>query len=213
MSDLMVLAERYAAFTIRAERLQAAMDAIAKAEPDVEMCAMIDSLKVRRDKELTDRASIQLEMMKLLDEMKGDTPSRESLGSPRMMTSKTASRMTSPTKGIILKGEPKPIDGGMRMIPRKGSDPSDKMISPIMEDDRMCIYEICPMMTGDEWPDCKKCPYADGTEGDERMRCETEGCRNPAIPRWVNGHECAFCEGCWKTFMRGVELGTKIGGI
>lgn len=45
------------------------------------------------------------------------------------------------------------------------------------------------------------------------MRCETEGCRNPAIPRWVNGHECAFCEGCYKTFMRGVELGTKIGGI
>lgn len=45
------------------------------------------------------------------------------------------------------------------------------------------------------------------------MRCETEGCRNTAIPRWVNGRECAFCEGCYKTFMRGVELGTKIGGI
>lgn len=71
MSDLMVLAERYAAFTIRAERLQAAMDAIAKAGPDVEMCAMIDSLKVRRDKEFTDRASIQLEMMNLLNDMKG----------------------------------------------------------------------------------------------------------------------------------------------
>lgn len=109
MSDLMVLAERYAAFTIRAERLQAAMDAIAKAEPDVEMCAMIDSLKARRDKELKDRASIQLEMMNLLNDMRGGN--------------------------------------------------------------RMCIYEICPMMTGGEWPDCKKCPYADGTEGDERMDC------------------------------------------
>ena len=148
MSDLMVLAERYAAFTIRAERLQAAMDAIAKAEPDVEMYAMIDSLKVRRDKELTDRASIQLEMMKLLDEMRGGTPSRESLGGPRMMTSKTASRISGPSKVIIPKGEPKPIDGG----------------------NRMCGYEICPMMNGDKWPDCSKCPYADGTEGGERMR-------------------------------------------
>ena len=147
MSDLMVLAERYAAFTIRAERLQAAMDAIARAEPDVEMYAMIDSLKVRRDKELTDRASIQLEMMNLLDEMRGGTPSHDSLGSPRVMTSKTASRISGPSKVIILKGEPKSIDGG----------------------NRMCGYEICPMMNGDKWPDCKKCPYADGTEGGERM--------------------------------------------
>lgn len=108
MSDPIVLMERYAAFKMRADRLQAAMDAIAKAEPDVEMCAMADSLKVKRDRILLDCASIQLEMANLLNDMKGGN--------------------------------------------------------------RMCIYEICPMMTGGEWPDCKTCPYADGTEGDERMR-------------------------------------------
>lgn len=109
MSDPIVLMERYAAFKTRADRLQAAMDAISKAEPDVEMIAMADSLKVKRDRILLDCASIQLEMANLLNDMKGGN--------------------------------------------------------------RMCIYEICPMMTGGEWPDCKKCPYADGTEGDERMDC------------------------------------------
>ena len=56
------------------------------------------------------------------------------------------------------------------MILRKRYDPDGKATPITMEDDRMCIYEICPMMVGDEWPDCKKCPYADGTEGGERMR-------------------------------------------
>ena len=71
MSDMMVLAERYAAFKTRADRLQAAMDAIAKAEPDVEMYSMIDSLKVKRDRSLLDCSSIQLEMANLLNEIKG----------------------------------------------------------------------------------------------------------------------------------------------
>lgn len=71
MSDPIVLMERYAAFKMRADRLQAAMDAIAKAEPDVEMCAMADSLKVKRDRILLDCASIQLEMANLLNDMKG----------------------------------------------------------------------------------------------------------------------------------------------
>ena len=30
----------------------------------------------------------------------------------------------------------------------------------------MCIYEICPMMDQGEWPDCQKCPYYDGSEGE-----------------------------------------------
>lgn len=56
------------------------------------------------------------------------------------------------------------------MILRKRYGQGGEAIPITTEDDRMCIYEICPMMTGGEWPDCKKCPYADGTEGDERMR-------------------------------------------
>ena len=31
----------------------------------------------------------------------------------------------------------------------------------------MCIYDTCPLMDQGTWPDCKTCPYADGTEGDE----------------------------------------------
>ncbi len=31
----------------------------------------------------------------------------------------------------------------------------------------MCIYIECPMMDQGKWPDCSKCPYADGSEGDE----------------------------------------------
>ena len=31
----------------------------------------------------------------------------------------------------------------------------------------MCIYIECPLMDQGTWPDCKKCPYADDTEGDE----------------------------------------------
>lgn len=46
--------------------------------------------------------------------------------------------------------------------------------------ERMCIYEICPLMVGDEWPDCKTCPYADGTEGDERMTTLVRISRNAA---------------------------------
>lgn len=31
----------------------------------------------------------------------------------------------------------------------------------------MCIYDICPMVADGLSADCGKCPYADGTEGDE----------------------------------------------
>ena len=31
----------------------------------------------------------------------------------------------------------------------------------------MCIYDACPTMDQGTWPDCKTCPYADDTEGEE----------------------------------------------
>lgn len=30
----------------------------------------------------------------------------------------------------------------------------------------MCVYSECPMMDRGKWPDCSKCPYADGSEGE-----------------------------------------------
>ena len=31
----------------------------------------------------------------------------------------------------------------------------------------MCIYDICPMVADGKCADCGKCPYADGSEGEE----------------------------------------------
>ena len=62
MSDAMVLLDRYAAFKMHAERLQNAIDALEKAEPDQAMLAMIKSLQTRRDVVLTDCESIRIEL-------------------------------------------------------------------------------------------------------------------------------------------------------
>ena len=103
------------------------------------------------------------------------------------------------------------------MILRKGSDTSDKTISPMMEDDRMCIYEICPMMTGGEWPDCKTCPYADGTEGDERMEMnETTGCYECGKPGrvagtvWDGKRYVPYCEDCMRRFADDQYVGMTV---
>lgn len=78
---------------------------------------------------------------------------------------------------------------------------------PDNEVERMCIYEICPLMVGNEWPDCKTCPYADGTEGDERMdpMDERETVHYGHLPKpWVV--EC-YCGA------RGPASDTELGAI